>query len=66
MKAEQTPVPFLLQDPEVLYASQLEQLAGMGFTNRAQNIAGQSLPSIPSKGHLSRSLFQLCAPPSAT
>lgn len=26
-------------DPEVLYASQLEQLAGMGFTNRAQNIA---------------------------
>ncbi|WKX89360.1 hypothetical protein Q1695_008757 [Nippostrongylus brasiliensis] len=27
------------QDPEVLYASQLEQLAGMGFSNRAQNIA---------------------------
>ncbi|CAJ0594453.1 unnamed protein product [Cylicocyclus nassatus] len=26
-------------DPEVLYASQLEQLAGMGFSNRAQNIA---------------------------
>ncbi|KJH49900.1 hypothetical protein DICVIV_03929 [Dictyocaulus viviparus] len=28
-------------DPEVLYASQLEQLAGMGFSNRAQNIAGK-------------------------
>ncbi|PIO55553.1 UBA/TS-N domain protein [Teladorsagia circumcincta] len=29
----------MVQDPEVLYASQLEQLAGMGFSNRAQNIA---------------------------
>ncbi|KIH65948.1 UBA/TS-N domain protein [Ancylostoma duodenale] len=28
-----------VNDPEVLYASQLEQLAGMGFSNRARNIA---------------------------